>query len=483
MERNSEFQTSDSSLLSFDPIILVRDVARRWMLVLTVALMVGVGAYVLTDVNYQPTYTATATFVVTSRSSSSTVYRNLSATTSLASVFSDLMNSSLMRKTVLTDAGLGSFRGTITAAAVPETNLLTLSVTDTDPRTAFLVNRAIVEGHEALTYEVVGDITLEVLQAPAVPTAPSNYANADGAMKRAMLAAAAAMCLGLAYLSYARDTVRSGMEVRQKLSCRYLGEIPHERKYKTLRSWLRHQKTGVLITNPITSFQFGETIRKLRHRVERHMTGKKVLMVTSLLENEGKSTVAANLALSLARKHERVLFLECDLRKPAGCAILEQDWKGPGVRDVLIGKATAEAAVVRDKASGLYMLLDPKSVRNPAELIGSEAMRNLIGWARENYDYVVLDLPPMAAAMDAESVMDFADASLLVVRQNTAKARELSKVIGTLDNGKAELIGCVLNNTYSSELVGVSGYGGYRRYGHYRNYGNYGSYRAGGDRK
>ena len=481
MDNNNEFYTAESGLLSFDVIVLVRDVLRRWLLVLALSLMVGVGAYVATDMSYEPSYTSTATFVVTSHSSGSTVYKNLSSTTSLATVFSDLMNSSLIRKTVLADAGLGNFRGTITASAIPETNLLTLKVTDGDPRTAYLVNRAIAEGHEALTYEVVGDITLEVLQHPVVPTAPSNRADAVGAMKRAMVLSAAALCMGLAYLSFVQDTVRSGTEVRKKLTCRYLGQIPHERKYKTLRSWLRHQKTGVLITNPITSFGFGEVIRKLRHRVVRNMKDKKVLMVTSLLENEGKSTVAANLALSMARKHSRVLFLECDLRKPAGCTILEQDWKGPGVRDVLIGKAKPEAAVVRDKTSGLYMLLEPKRLRNPAELVGSEAMRKLIGWAREHFDYVVLDLPPMAVAMDAESVVDFADASLLVVRQNTAKAGDLNKAIATLENGHAELLGCVLNNTFSSNLSGIRGYGA--GYGNYGNYKNYGGYRSGGNRE
>ena len=481
MENNNEFQVSESGLLPFDVIILVRDVLKRWLIILAVSLMVGVGAYVVTDMRYQPSYSSTATFVVTSHANGNTVYKNLSSTTSLATVFSDLMNSSLMRKTVLTEAGLGNFSGSITAAAIPETNLLTLTVRDSDPRTAYLVNRAIVEGHEGLTYEVMGDITLEVLQYPVVPTAPSNRANAEGAMKRFMILSAAALCMGFAYLSFARDTVRSGMEARQKLSCRYLGHIPHERKYKTLKSWLRHQKTGVLITNPITSFGFGEIIRKLRHRIVRQMKDKKVLMVTSLLENEGKSTVAANLALSLARKYERVLFLECDLRKPAGCTILEQEWTGPGVRDVLIGRATAEAAVVRDKHSGLYMLLDPKRLRNPAELVGSDAMKNLIGWARDHFDYVVLDLPPMAAVMDAESVMDFADASLLVVRQNTAKASELNKAIATLENGKADLLGCVLNNTISSGLDGVRSYGaGYGKYGNYK---NYGGYRNGGDRE
>ena len=154
MENNSEFHGTESGLLPFDLIVLVRDVLRKWLVVLAVSLMVGVGAYVLTDLRYEPVYSSTTTFVVTTRSSSSTVYKNLTSTTSLASVFSDLMNSSLMRKTVLNEAGLGHFRGTISASAIPETNLLTLKVTDSDPATAYLVNRAIVEGHEALTYEV-----------------------------------------------------------------------------------------------------------------------------------------------------------------------------------------------------------------------------------------------------------------------------------------------------------------------------------------
>lgn len=476
MDNNNEFQMSESGLLPFDPIVLVRNVLKRWMAILTATLMVGVGSFIIADYSYQPQYSTTTTFVVTTRSSYNSVYDNLSSTTALASVFSELMNSSVLRRTVLTDAGLGSFNGSISAQVIPETNLLTLEVTDANPRTAFLVSRAIVENHEALTYEVVGDISLEVLQSPVVPSSPSNPINAMGQMRTVMLVTAFLVCILMAVRSYQQDTVRSGKEVRKKLDCHYLGEIPHENKYKTLRSWIRHQKTGILISNPVTSFRFVETINKLRRRVEQHIGHGKVLMVASLLENEGKSTVAANLALSMAKKHRRVLFLECDLRKPAGCTILEKKWTGPGVRDVLAGKVSAEEAVVQDRSNGLYLLLETKGGRNSADLAGSVRMKELIDWAREQFDYVVLDLPPMAVAMDAESVMEFADACLLVVRQDTAKAAALNKAIEALGKGRAKLIGCVLNNTYSTFLSSGQGYGGYGKYGKYGRYGKYGKY-------
>ena len=187
-----------------------------------------------------------------------------------------------------------------------------MTVTDSDPRMAFLAAQAIIEHHESLTYQVIDDIGLEVLQYPAVPTSPTNQNFAFHQMKKAAVIAALAATALFAILSYLRDAVRSGTEAREKLDCSYLGEISHERKYKTVFALLRRKKTSILITNPVTSFRFVESIRKLRRRVEQHMDGGKVLMVTSLLENEGKSTVTVNLALAMEQKGKRVLLIDCD---------------------------------------------------------------------------------------------------------------------------------------------------------------------------
>ena len=113
-------------------------------------------------------------------------------------------------------------------------------------------------------------------------------------------------------------------------------------------------------------------------------------------------------------------------------------------------------------------------------------MYRLLEWAREKFDYVVLDLPHMAAASDAESMTNLADASILVVRQNVASAPALNKAIAALMGQRAKLLGCVLNNVYSTRLSSGGGYGygygyGYRygrykRYGRYGHYGHYGNY-------
>ena len=473
MENRNEVHMAEGGMLPFDPIVLLQDVLKRWLIVVAAALVVGVAGYILTDMSYSPVYKTTTTFVVTTRGSSTTVYSNLSSTSSVAGVFTELLNSSILRKTIVQEMGVPSFNGMIATEVIPNTNLITMTVTASDPRTAFLAAQTIIDHHEKLTYQVISGVALEVLQHPVVPSGPSNWADAMGTMKKmAVLAAAGAFAL-LAVLSFLRDTVRSGKEAREKLECDYLGEILHENKYKTFLSRLRRKKTSILITNPVTSFRYVETIRKLRRRVEQHMEDGQVLMVSSVMENEGKSTIAVNLALSMAKKNSRVLLIDCDLRKPACHAVLDQKKFSSGIKEVLQSRANLSDSILRYKKTNMYMLLAHKGDRNVGDLLASERMDALLDWARENFDFVVLDLPPAGVASDAEGMTGLADACLLVIRQNMATASEINRTAASLEGNRAKLLGCVLNNVYATRLSSSQGSG--NGYSQYSKYGSYGS--------
>ena len=479
MQENKENQAEQVELISFHPSVILRDVLKRWYLIVVAALLAGMIAYTASDLLYVPVYSTTTTFVVSVQGSSTTVYQNLSATSNLATVFSEVLNSSLLRSAILEELGMTSFDGTISASAVEETNLLTMKVTASDPRTAFLVTQAVIENHQIVSYQVLGDTILEVLQAPKVPVSPVNQKASLSYMKKASVLAAAAVILLLAFLSYKRDVIRSKQEAEKKLDCRILGEIGHERKYKTLWAAMKRRKTSILITNPTSSFLFVETIRKLRRRVEKQMPANgRVLMVTSVIENEGKSTVAVNLALAFAQKGKRVLLLDCDLRKPACHKILDYPWEGAGTIDVANGSASLENTVVQMKNTNLFLLLQRRSTRNSTDISGSDGMAALIQKAKERFDFVVIDTPPMSVAPDVECIMELADASLLVVQQNMVQADVINHAITALQGAKSKLLGCVVNNVYGVTLSHGGGYGygyGYGRYGKYGKYGGYGT--------
>ena len=486
-----EMNPYHKSMLPFDPIVLFLDACRKWVLVLVVALIVGMGAYVYTDSVYVPSYTTSATLVLTTRDSTSSVYDNLNATSTLAGVFSEILNSSVMRHTILDELELENFdgniwSGAIETGAIDKTNLLVVRIRGRDPRTTFRVMQVLLEKHGVVTYEVMGDVVLEILEPPTVPTSPSNWANAGKSFKLAALAAGVVMFCLLMFVSYFKDVIRSKEEADEKLACWCLSEIRHERKKRTLKEILTRKKRSILITDPQTGFRFITTMSKLSRSVEQRIPRDKdrenrkgkVILVTSVMENEGKSTISTNLALALAKKYPKVLLMDCDLRKPACRKILDFENPAHFTHEVIKGEVDLADAVCSYKLSRMQMLFAKRCTPQDAgHLISSEGMAQMLDRARELYDYVIIDMAPMSLVSDAEAVMEHADASLLVIRQNGVRVPDLSRAISDLLRGKAKLLGCVLNNVYSTEILSGEGYGtGYGRYGGYGNYGRYGKY-------
>ena len=228
MESKHDPHPYENDLLPFDPIVIVRDVLSHWLLIITMAIIVGIGAFIIKEGTYQPVYRSTATLVVSTRDASRSVYNNIDSAGNLATVFTEIINSSVLENKVLDQLNMVEFDGTIAASRIENTNLLTISVTGSDPRTVFLVIRAIIDNHEVITYDIIGNISVEVLQVPTVPTAPINRSESNGVMKKAMLISAAAACVLFAVMSYYRDSIRSRKEAEKKLNCWCLGEIHHE---------------------------------------------------------------------------------------------------------------------------------------------------------------------------------------------------------------------------------------------------------------
>ena len=201
--------TSGTSLTAGMVVCIVSDVVRRWLLILIVILTACLGTCVYQDNAYTPRYSTTTTFVATAAGTSSTTYQNLSAATTLANVFTEVLNSSLLRTEVIHREGITGFDGTITAAAIPDTNLLTMTVTGSNPRTVFLMSRAIIKHHGIVSQQILGNTILEVLQDPSVPTYPNNPLNLRGSIMRAAMVSGCGMVALLGFLSFRSSRIRS----------------------------------------------------------------------------------------------------------------------------------------------------------------------------------------------------------------------------------------------------------------------------------
>lgn len=468
--------------LPVDLYSIIRALLKDWWMILTAGLIGIFCAYLVADMAYTPEYTSSMTFIVSSKGATNNL-SNLSAANSMAETFGEVLNSRLLKKKVQQELGLSYFPGDIETTVVEGTNLMTLKVKASSPEYSFKIMKSILNNYSEITDYVMSNVVLDVLEAPEVPKAPSNPISAKSMMKKYCLIGMALMALLLAVIDYLKDNVKNEKEVEKKLDTSLFATIYHEEKNKTLRSRFRKSKKGLLVTDPMNSFLFVETYKKIRTKFM-YKAGQKncqVLLVTSVMENEGKSTVAANIALSLAQKSERVILVDGDMRRPALYKLLQKKLdKEQEIGEYLNGKTSLKKIIQHDSEKGLFLIIGSRPYSNSTEMVSGNAMRSLIRGTRNIADYVIIDSPPTSLMADAEILAEYADVSLLVVRQGMANVRELNDTIDMLDNGSSELLGCIFNDVKTGVFSGKKvwtgyGYGGYRKYGYGRyGYGKYG---------
>lgn len=229
----------------------------------------------------------------------------------------------------------------------------------------------------------------------------------------------------------------------------------------------RQNKKALLISSPVASFGFVESYKRLREKIISRCSrsGKKVILVTSMLENEGKSTVAANLALALSGVSDKVLLIDGDLRKPAQYKIFEHQTEESGsLSEYLQGRETISECLVRDEENGFYMIYDKEHHSDSSEIIGQERMKDLLDQMRSRMDYIIIDTPPMNMVADAEIMMRYADYSILVISPDHAPTAAVNDCIDMMRDSQAKLLGCVLNNIYTLPLV-IQQYTGFNLFG------------------
>lgn len=486
--------------LDLDIYSLIRAVLKDWFMILTAGLLGVIIAFFMAETAYTPEYTTSMTFIVSSKGSTSSL-SNTSTANAMAETFSEVLNSRLLKEKVKEELNLGYMPGTIQTSVVAETNLMTLKVSAPSPEHSFKIMKSVLNNYTEITDLVMSNVVLDVLEAPQVPYSPSNPISRDDMMKKYALYAMALMALFLAVLDYLRDNIKNEKEVEKKLDTKLYGTIYHEEKNKTLKSKFKKSKKGLLITDQRNSFMFAENYKKIRTKLLYRAKTKdtKVILITSIMENEGKSTVAANLALTFAQKVDRVLLIDGDLRRPATYKIFEKKLeKKQEIGEYIKGNSSMEDIVWKDEDSGLYLAIGCQPYSNSTELINSRQMKEFILWAKENFEHIIIDSPPISLMADAEVMAEYADVSLLVVRQSTARTRDINDAVDMMERGHSELLGCIFNDVKTGIFTGRKiwtggysysyGYGGfgkygkygkygrYGRYGHYGHYGNYGNY-------
>ena len=225
-------------------------------------------------------------------------------------------------------------------------------------------------------------------------------------------------------------------------------------------------------------YKTNESYKTLRTNISFCGDDIHVIALTSSVPNEGKSAVSFNLAVSLSEDNKKVLYIDADIRKSVTIARYGVDIETRGLSHYLSGQSELSDIIYETNISNFDIIFTGQSAPNPSELLGSSRFKKLVETTREEYDYVIIDCPPLGSVIDAAIVAKECDGAIIVVETDNASYKLVQRVKKQLDQSGCKILGAVLNKVEMGGkgygYYGKGYYGGYynRYYGDYGNYGN-----------
>ena len=478
-EKNEEIEIDLSRLLNA--------VLNKAWLVGIVAVVCAVIAFLGTFFFITPMYQSSAMFYVNNSSISlgdaaaSITTGDISASRGLVKNYIIILNTRETLNDVIDYAGVdltyGQVKGMISAEAVENTEIFQVVVTSADPRQAEQIADAIAYVMPKRISSIIEGTSAKIVDSAVLPSRPSspNYTKNTmiGFMLGLMLTTAIIVLRDLFDI-----TVRTEEDVERSCKHPVLAAVPDmlapskggyyygygSQKKQTADSGKQPDVIGGDI-----SFAASEAYKLLRTKLQFSFADEKacrVIGVSSALTGEGKSLSSVNLAYTMSQLNNRVLLIDCDMRRPSLAAKLPIQ-KAPGLSDFLAGQSHSDNLIqqcgMKDNERAFHVISAGRNPPNPMELLSSARMEKMLALLRQNYDYIILDLPPVGEVGDALAVAKLTDGMLLVVRQNYCNRLALSAAVRQFEFVDSKILGVVYNcatetgNGYSKKY--------YKKYG------------------
>jgi polysaccharide biosynthesis transport protein len=260
-------------------------------------------------------------------------------------------------------------------------------------------------------------------------------------------------------LEYLKPGLKTSTEIEQSFGLPVVGFVPLVSQRKSSGASY-HQSLDRVVNEPLS--HLSEAVRSMRVTLELSSASSKVILITSALPGEGKSTAAMLLAASSASSGKKTILLDCDLRLRSTSEALRGKHQ-PGLSEFLCGTAELAHVITQDPTTKINLIPAGSMKPNAADLLMSQGMLDLIAVLRSGFDYVIIDTPPLLPVVDALALAAGADKILVVVEWSRTPRAAIQEAFRVLGPEAHRVAGVVLNKVDFNELPGYGGYQ-YRKY-------------------
>jgi len=424
---------------------------KRMILIVLLSVIIGIGAFAYTQLILVDYYQSYAVLIV-SNTDSSTLVNSL--TSSEYNLNIQLVNS--YQVLCKTDRVLGqvvqelklpysvnALKGMVSVSSQSDTEIIRICVTHTDPLIAQQIANTVAKVFQKEVAEIMKMDNVQIIDEARLPSAPTGPDRTKYVLLGVLLGLAAG--IGLAFLlEYIDQTIRTKEQLQELLAVPTLGVIPRIDGKKIRKKQRRKRSTK----GPQENFDkyIKDAFGKLKVNIDFSFleSESRCIAVTSALPDEGKTLVATNLAVSMAATGHKTLLLDADMRSPSIHATLNVT-NISGLSDVILLKKDWRTLVFPTTVPRLSVITAGQKPPNPARILESKLFLEMLKEIKKEYEYIVIDTPPLLPVPDSQIIAPHVDGVVLVICQGKTKIESIKQAREILLLANANLIGTVLN--------------------------------------
>lgn len=456
-EENDEI---DLLLLASD---FLKTVRTYWKLVLFLLCIIFVGYTGYTYLTYSPLYQSEATFTVetsVSENGSYGFYYSSDTADQLSKTFPYILESNYFKSVLLQNLDTQTLNGTLSAETVSDSNMVTMRVESSNAEDAFNILNTALSIYPQTARFVLGETQFHIINEPVLATSPYNKPSILKTVGMGLLIGIAVPFVVVGLIAFFKKSARTLEQMNKITNLKCIAMLPKV----TFKARRKKMRPTISITDRKVSFDYKENIRSMRIRLERLLEKEngKVVMVSSTISSEGKSTISVNLAESLVSTGKKVVLIDGDVRKPSLAKMLNVS-DSLGLHELVQNKENLlnKITFLSDQFA---FIGNHTAIKNPIEVLTDTNLENFMEELKKYFDVIIMDTAPAGIFQDAYEFQHVTDFILFVVKYDEVPLQKIQETLTGFHQDHRHM--AYVFNEYTQTLNDY-GYGKYR-YGYYK---------------